>query len=170
MRKTLTILAVVASVFAIIFSVLPISNLAIFPAIAALLFAGGAFYLGKKTGEIKKLVQFSFLLTIMALAVTTYKAAFTVTEVENTEALEAKEEEFEEAAIEELEGLEIDIDESELGGLEIDDSEIETLEIDDSQVESLEIDEEELENIEIQADEIIESEIDASELENIEIE
>lgn len=169
MRKTLTILAVTASVFTLILAVLPVSNLAIFTGIPALLFAGGAFYLGKKAGEVKKLVQFSFLLTIMALGVTTYKAAFTVTQVENTEDLEAKELEFEDAAIEELEGLEIEIDDAEMGDLEIDETAIETLEIDEPQIESLEINEAELKNNEIKADEILESEIETSDLENLEI-
>ncbi|GAA4300783.1 FUSC family protein [Aestuariibaculum suncheonense] len=170
MKKTLTILAVIASIFAVIFSVLPISNLAIFPGIAALLFAGGAFYLSKKAGEVKKLVQFSFLLTIIALALTSYKAIFTTTEVENTDELQAKEEEFQDAAIEELEGLEIEIDDAELGDLEIDNTELEGVEIDDSQIESIEINDAELENIELKADEIIDSEIESSDLENLEIE
>lgn len=114
MKKLFTILALIASIFAIIFSVLPISNLAIIPAIASLLFGLIAFYLSKKTGQVKKSIQFSFLLTIMALAITTYKSIFTKTEVVNTEAIEAKELELEEQSIEALEELDIEIDESEL--------------------------------------------------------
>ena len=117
MKKVFTILAVIASIFAIILSVLPVSNLAIIPAILALVFGLIAFYLSKKTGDVKKIIQFSFLLTIIALVLTTYKAIFTKTEVSNTEVLEATETKLEEEAIEELEDL--DIDEAELEGLEI---------------------------------------------------
>ena len=120
MKKLFTILALIASILAVIFSVLPISNLAIFPAIAALIFGLVAFYLSKKTGQVKKIIQFTFLLTIMALAVTTYKSIFTTTEVTNTEAIEATETKLEEASIEELEELDIEIDEKELDGLSFD--------------------------------------------------
>lgn len=108
MRQLFTILAVIASILAIIFSVLPISNLAIFPGIAALIFGLIAFYLSKKAGKVKKIIQFSFLLTIIALGLTTYKAIFTETEVGNTEALVEKEAESKEEAIEELEDLDLE--------------------------------------------------------------
>ena len=108
MKKIFIILAIMASIFAIILSVLPISNLAIIPAIAALVFGLVAFYLSKKTGEVKKIIQFTFLLTIMALVITTYKAIFKETEVANTEILEATEIKLEEEAIEELEDLDIE--------------------------------------------------------------
>ncbi|MBD0831708.1 hypothetical protein [Aestuariibaculum sediminum] len=172
MRQTLTIFAVIASVFTIIFSVLPISNLAIFPGIAALLLAGGAFYLSKKSGEVKKLIPFSFILTTLALLLTFYKAIFTTTEVEDTQALETKEIQFEEAAIEELESLDLEIDESELKELEdieIDASEIEEIEIDASEIESINIDDAEIESLEINENDIIETEIESSDLENLEI-
>ncbi|TYA71598.1 FUSC family protein [Seonamhaeicola marinus] len=117
MKKTFTILAVIASVFAIILAVLPASNLAIIPSVLALVFGLVAFYLSKKTGQVKKIIQFSFLLTIMALALTTYKAVFTETKLENTKELEATETKSEEEAIEELE--EIDFEESELEDVEI---------------------------------------------------
>lgn len=112
MKKAFTILAIIASVLAIILSVLPISNFAVLPAVAALIFGSIAFYLSKKAGEIKKIIQFSIILTILALAVTTYKAIFIKTEVANTEVLDAKETQFEEEAIEELKGLEIDTTEN----------------------------------------------------------
>lgn len=132
MKQLFTILAIIASVLAIIFSVLPISNLAVFPAIAALIFASIAFYFSKKIGEVKKIIQFSFLLTISALLITTYKAIFTKTEVVNTQILEAKETQFEEEAIEELEGLEIestDIEPIETDNNNIDTAELENLDL-----------------------------------------
>lgn len=108
MKKAFTILAIIASILAIIFAVLPISNMAVLPAIAALIFGFIAFYLSKKTGDVKKIIQFSFILTALALGISTYKAFFTKTEVVNTEILDAKETQFEEEAIDELEGLNID--------------------------------------------------------------
>lgn len=114
MKKIFTILAIIASVLAIMLSVLPLSNLAIIPSIIALICGLIAFYLSKKSGEIKKIIQFSFLLTIIALALTTYKSLFNTVEVTNTEALEKKEVTSKEEAIEELN--DIDIDEAEIEG------------------------------------------------------
>lgn len=116
MKKVFTILAIIAAFLAIILSVLPVSNLAVIPSIAALVFGGLAFYLSKKTGQVKKIIQFTFFLTIAALAITTYKSIFTETEVTNTEVLEEKEIKSEAEAIEELE--ELDIDDSELEDIE----------------------------------------------------
>lgn len=121
MKNLFTFLALITSVFAIIFSVLPISNLAIFPALAALLFGILAFYFSKKTGNVKKIIPFTLILTGMALGITTYKSVFTKTEVINTEAIEAKEEKLEKQAIKELEGLDIEIDESELEDIKFED-------------------------------------------------
>ena len=102
MKKTLTILAITTSILAIILAVLPISNLSIIPAIAALILGLGAFYLSKKRGHVKKIIRFSFLLTIIALAITTYKAIFNTAELGNTNTLIEKEAELKEEAIEEL--------------------------------------------------------------------
>ncbi|WP_370476481.1 FUSC family protein [Tamlana flava] len=122
MKRLFTILAIIASVFAIILAVLPVSNFAVFPSIAALIFGLIAFYLSKKSGQVKKIIQFSFLLTIMALGITIYKAIFTEAKVADTEALEATEIKLEEEALDELEGIEIEeveIDESELEDMSI---------------------------------------------------
>ncbi|APY09919.1 FUSC family protein [Seonamhaeicola sp. S2-3] len=122
MKKVFTVLALITSFLAIILAVLPVSNLAIIPAVLALIFGLLAFYYSKKTGQVKKIIQFTFFLTIMALAITTYKAVFTKTEVANTDDLEATETKSQEDAIEELEELEIDdieIDESELEDIEL---------------------------------------------------
>ncbi|WP_445737123.1 FUSC family protein [Mariniflexile sp.] len=132
MIKTCTILAVIFAALTLLLSVLPISNLAIFPGIAALIFTLMAFYLSKKTGEVKKIIQFTFFLTISALAISTYKAFFTEIEVASTEVLDAKEDQFEEEAIEELEGLEIeniDMDAPEIENLETQNSELEDIQI-----------------------------------------
>ena len=121
MKRTLTILAITTSVLAIILSVLPVSNLSIVPAIAAIAFGLGAFYLSKKSGQVKKIIQFSFLLTIIALAITTYKAVFNATELGNTDTLIEKETELKEEAIEELEELDLEeLDLEELDDINID--------------------------------------------------
>lgn len=113
MKKIFTVLAIITSILAIILSILPVSNLAIIPAIAALIFGIVAFYLSKKTGQVKKIIQFTFLLTSTALVITIYKSVFNETKVEETEILEAKEIKSEADAIEELEDLDIDTDELE---------------------------------------------------------
>ena len=121
MKKALTILAIITSILAIILSVLPVSNLSIVPAIAALIFGLGAFYLSKKSGHVKKIIKFTFLLTIIALAITTYKAIFYTTELGNTDTLIEKEAELKEEAIEELEGLDLEgIDTEEFEDINID--------------------------------------------------
>ncbi len=108
MKQVFTILGLIAAILATILSVLPLSNLAIFPGIAALVFGLIAFYLSKKAGHIKKIIQFTFLLTIIALSITIYKAVFTKIEVTNTEELIIKEEESKQEAIEELEDLDLE--------------------------------------------------------------
>ncbi|WP_166961177.1 FUSC family protein [Yeosuana marina] len=108
MKRIFTILALIAAILSIILAVLPVSNLAIFPAVVALLFGLIAFYLSKKTGSVKKIIQFIFLLTIMSLALTTYKAVFSKKEVTNTQELKKLEKESKENAIEDLEELDLD--------------------------------------------------------------
>ncbi|PKQ46184.1 FUSC family protein [Confluentibacter flavum] len=108
MKQVFIILGLIAAILATILSVLPLSNLAIFPAIAALIFGLIAFYLSKKAGYVKKIIQFTFLLTILALSITIYKAVFTKVEVTNTEELIIKEEESKQEAIEELEDLDLE--------------------------------------------------------------
>ena len=113
MKKLFTILALIASVLAIILAVLPVSNLAILPAIAALIFGIAAYYFSKRTGHVKKIIQFTFLLTSIALVIAIYKAIFDTTVVTETKKLDAKEEQLQEEAIEELEGLDIELEEFE---------------------------------------------------------
>lgn len=117
MKKVFIILAVTASILAVVLSVLPVSNLAIFPAILALIFGIIAFYLSKKVGSVKKIIQFSLLLTIIALSISIYKAVFSTAELGETETLTKKETESKEEAIEELE--ELDLEELEVEDIDI---------------------------------------------------
>lgn len=162
MKKLFTILAVIAAFFAILFSVLPISNLAILPAIGAFAFGFAAFYLSKKTGEVKKIIPFTFYLTICALTITTYKALFNTPEVVNTEVLEEIGNIHEEEAIDELESLDLD-------ALEIEDTDLESIDINDTEIEDIQIETNDIESIEINESDIENSEEIISELEELEI-
>jgi len=107
MRKLFITLGIIAAIIAVILSALPLFNVAIIPAIAALVFGFIAFYLSKKENESKKAVQLIFLLSIISLGLTTYKSIFNKTEVGDTKALELRVQEAEDNAIEELEGLDL---------------------------------------------------------------
>jgi predicted membrane protein len=117
MRRLFIILGFIASILAVVLSVTPLSKIAYIPAIAALVFGFVAFYLSRQKQYPKKSIQLIFLLTIISLTITTYKAVFEVVEIGNVEGLELKEKESEEKAIEELEkldleGIELELDNS----------------------------------------------------------
>jgi len=106
MKRLFIILGFITAVLAVILSVTPFSKIAYIPGIAAFVFGLLAFYLAKQNS--KKSIQLIFLLTIISLSLTTYKAIFNKAELGNTQTLEIKEKESEEKAIEELEGLNLD--------------------------------------------------------------
>src|SRR5690606_22942913 len=112
MRKLFTILALIAAIVALILSVLPLSNLAYIPAVAALVFGLLAVFVKKSTTNTKT-VNLSFFLTVIALGFTVDKSVFTTSEVGNTEAFDQKAEESVEASIDALENIDI-IDETTL--------------------------------------------------------
>jgi len=107
MRKLFIILGISAAVVAVFLAILPLSNLAFIPAIIAFIFGLLAFIKTKKEKGPKHIVQLTFLLTIIALSLATYKSIYSKTEVGNTEQLEQLEKASEEEAIEELEDIEI---------------------------------------------------------------
>lgn len=106
MKKVIIILGFISAIIAVILAVTPLSQIAFIPGIIALVFGIISLYLSKN--DSKKTIQLIFLLTIIALALTTYKSVFNTIEVGNTDELEHKQTESQEQAIEELEGLEID--------------------------------------------------------------
>jgi len=108
MRRLFIILGFVASILAVILSVTPLSKIAYIPALFALVFGLIAFYFSRQKQYPKKSIQLIFLLTIISLTVTTYKAIFSVSEVGDLDTLEQTEKESEEKAIEELENLDIE--------------------------------------------------------------
>jgi thiol:disulfide interchange protein len=110
MKKLVVVLGFISAILAVFLAVTPLSKIAYLPAVAALFFGIIALYISKEKQTSKKSIQLIFLLTIIALVVTTYKSVFNTVEVGNTEELIEKENESEQKAIEELE--ELDIDES----------------------------------------------------------
>ena len=123
MRRFFIVLGLVAAVLALILAVTPLSKLAYIPSLAALIFGLIAFYFSKQKQLPKKAVQLIFLLTIIALSLTTYKAIFNTVELGDTEELKLKEEASIEDSKEILEELDLeDID------LEIDDTNLQMIE------------------------------------------
>ena len=108
MKTLFKVLGLITAILAVILSVLPLSNLAFIPAIAALVFGLIAFLMSRQQQEPRKSIQLIFILTIIALSLATYKSIFDESEVGNTEELQETEQKSEEEAIEELEDLDLD--------------------------------------------------------------
>ncbi len=126
MRQLFIVLGIIAAVLALILAVTPLSQIAYLPAIVALIFGGVAFYISKRQQSPKKTIQLIFILTVIALFLTTYKSIFNQAEVGDLDEFELKKEASIEDSKEILEGLEIDemdfdIDTSELELLEPED-------------------------------------------------
>lgn len=126
MRQLFIVLGIIAAVLALILAVTPLSQIAYLPAIVALIFGGVAFYISKRQQSPKKTIQLIFILTVIALFLTTYKFIFNQAEVGDLDEFELKKEASIEDSKEILEGLEIDemdfdIDTSELELLEPED-------------------------------------------------
>ena len=108
MRSLFIILGFITSTIAVALAVTPLSKIAFIPAVAALVFGLAAFYLSRHKQYPKKSIQLIFLLTIISLAITSYKAVFNEVEVGNVEDLKLKEKESEAKAIEDLEGIDLE--------------------------------------------------------------
>lgn len=107
MKKTCIVLGFIASILAIVLAATPLSKVAFIPCIAALIFGSIALVLSKNKSESKKSIQLIFLMTIIALSLTTYKAIFNSVEVGDTKELEQKEEQLEEESLQELQELDL---------------------------------------------------------------
>lgn len=101
------ILGIILAILAVILSALPLFSMAFIPAMAALILGAIAFYLSKQHNESTKIVQLIFLLTIIALVISTYKTIFYEVEVGNIDELEIREEQVKENALEELDNIEL---------------------------------------------------------------
>lgn len=108
MKTVFVVLGFIASVLSVILAVTPLYKIAFLTAIAALVFGFISLYISKRKQLPKKSIYLMFLLTIIALSLSTYKSIFTTVEVGDTEELIQKEEESEQEAIETLEDIEID--------------------------------------------------------------
>ena len=108
MKTLFVVLGFITAILSAVLAVTPLFKIAYFPCLAALVFASVALYLSKRKQLSKKSVHLVFLLTVMALTVTTYKAIFTKVKVSNTEDLIQKEDASKQDAMETLEDIEID--------------------------------------------------------------
>lgn len=135
MRILIIILSLISAAFAVILSVLPVSNLAFIPAILALVLGLIGFYLSNKKNKPKHTIKLAFLLTIVALSISIYKAIFDTSEVGNTEQLELTEQQSEEEAIEVLEDLDIE----DMEDLDLEDIDLEGVEFEDVDGEDIDI-------------------------------
>jgi len=112
MRILFIILGALAAIIALTLSILPFGLLALIPAVAALIFGLLAFTLSKKEGKSKGIVNLIFLLTVIALVITTYRSITNENTIETDTEFIEKEKESEEKAMDELEDIEGVNDES----------------------------------------------------------
>jgi len=105
MRLLFTILGLISAILAVILAVLPLEKIAIVPGVFAVIFSLIARYTSKNAG--KKLINFSFLIVIIAFLLIAYKIVFaSESQVTMDENFIEQNEKSEEKAIEELEDLE----------------------------------------------------------------
>lgn len=101
--KLFAILGIIGAILGLIFSFLPISNLAIFPASIGLILGFLAFNAAKKQGEGFKFPRTVLLIALFAIIISVGKQLFTENETAvDTEFIE-KEKQSEEDAVKELE-------------------------------------------------------------------
>jgi len=105
MRLLLIILGIISAIIALILSYLPFGLIALIPAGIAFILGLLAFRMAKKDGTSKLPVKLIFLLTIIALLLTTYRSINNENTLESDTEFIQKQEESEEKALEELEGL-----------------------------------------------------------------
>jgi predicted tellurium resistance membrane protein TerC len=108
MRLIVTVLAVLAAILGLALSILPFGNIALIPIITAFILGFVAFKMAQKEGKNTKFVKVIFLITIVALVTSIYRTITDENVVENDVETIEKEQQSEEDAIEELEGIEIE--------------------------------------------------------------
>ena len=108
MKKLFVILGFTAAILALILAATPLSKIAFIPSGAALICGITALVIKKGDQSSKKSIQLMFLMTIIALVVTTYKAVFNTVEVGDTEQLEQTEEQLEEESLQDLEDMDFE--------------------------------------------------------------
>jgi predicted RND superfamily exporter protein len=108
MRILLTILAVLASIIALVLSILPFGNLALIPIAIAFVCAFLAMNLLQKEKKSTNFIKVLFLAIIIALSLTIYRSLFTTNEVIENEQTIENEKQSEEDAIKELDDISLD--------------------------------------------------------------
>ncbi|TGV01656.1 FUSC family protein [Flavivirga rizhaonensis] len=88
MKIIFVFLAILASILATMLIGLLIYNLEIMSIIAGLTFGLVVFYFSKKSSQAKKVIQFTFLVTAIVLAIVAYKFIFDKNDMVNTETLQ----------------------------------------------------------------------------------
>ena len=108
MRVLLVVIGIISSILGLALSILPFGNIALIPIIIAFVTGLLAMNMIKKEQGNNLIIKIIFLLAIIGLGMTIYRAVFDQNVVEdNTESIE-RDKQSEEDAIEELEVLEID--------------------------------------------------------------
>ncbi len=108
MKRALIILGFITAILAVVLAVTPLSKLSVIPIVIAFAAGLGLLFINKKSEKKTKTVQYIFLLVIISLSLTIYKAVFTKAELGDVEDLEQREEESVEDSKELLEDIEID--------------------------------------------------------------
>ncbi|MBT8309997.1 MAG: FUSC family protein [Flavobacteriaceae bacterium] len=106
MRYTYIFLGLLAAIIALALSILPFGLIALIPAIIGLILGYLASKASKQQGKSKLPASLIFLLSIIALVITSYRTVFTENKVETDTEFIEKEKESKEEALEELEELE----------------------------------------------------------------
>lgn len=112
MRNFIKIIAFIAAILALILAVTPLSNIAIFPLLLAIVLSILLYILSKKQDKSNKPVQYILLLCVVAMGFMIYKSLFTqsVVKEEAKEEMNVKEQESQEESLKELEALDIDFE------------------------------------------------------------
>lgn len=88
MKKSFIILGFTSAIVAVILAATPLFKISVAPIIIAFISGLIILFLSKKLKTKTKVIQYIFLLVIIALSLTIYKGVVNTSEIENTEQLE----------------------------------------------------------------------------------
>ena len=108
MKKIVSIFAFISAILALILSLLPIFIIAYIPAAIGVICAFILWKINQKDTTKPTSLKVLAVLLFISLSIISYKVFFTKSEVTDTKKIEQKEQQSEEEAIEELEGLELE--------------------------------------------------------------
>ena len=108
MKKIVSIFAFICAVLALVLSLLPIFIIAYIPAAIGIICALILWKINQKNNSNSTSFKVLVFLLFASLSIISYQVFFTKSEVTDTKKLEQKEQQSEEEAIEELEGLELE--------------------------------------------------------------